>query len=804
MGIFGIKTDKKNSKKKKEQTKIPKTAQDSIPYEEVYENGIIRLDENTYSKAYRINDTNFSIASLDDQKQIVKKYMDFLGSFGADINVQILIYNKTVGRVEFEQKVLIPMCSDGLNEYREEINNMLIAKMASARNNIIHDKYLAVTIEADDIEDAINKFVRIDLAAAEGGRQLSGAEFRPLTIRERLETLYSIYHMDSNTPLYQSMKMKDGGLSESYTLKMLAQRGMTTKDLIATYMSFESDHFRVGDMYGRALFINNLPTIIRADILTELANMPFNMLTSIHYKAMQQTKALKKVSEQTTNINSNVITQQQRASKKGYSPDLISPKYLASQRSASQLLNDITKDNMKLFVTTLCVCVFAETKEQLEEYTKTVQATAERFICSLQKLYKPQELAFNSCLPLGKNWLPIERVLHAAAAAAFNPFSVKEFFHPSGFYYGLNALSKQLIIYDRRLANNGNGCIFGIPGSGKSFMAKMLITFIKLCSTDDILVIDVEEEYTMLAELLDGNVIRLAPGSGVYINPMDLDIDYSDKDDPIALKTDFVESLCESITGSRYPMSPIMHSIINRCVKNIYGLYVEELNQSGKKFDSDIVPTLGSLYEELLQQPEVEAHNMALSIERFVTGTQDCFSQRTNVDIKNSFTVYNIKDLGSGMKNMGLQVCLDNIWNRMIQNWRRGKRTWIFCDEFHELVATESSAKYTRQIWKRARKWDGIPTGMTQNVEDMLRSAEGRAVINNCDFVMMLNLDPYSRMQMQQMFNLSDKEMEYVTGVPAGQGLLYTGSDIIPFVNEFPTDTKLYKAMTTKPEERIR
>ena len=308
----------------------------------------------------------------------------------------------------------------------------------------------------------------------------------------------------------------------------------------------------------------------------------------------------------------------------------------------------------------------------------------------------------------------------------------------------------------------------------------------------------------MLAELLDGNVIRLAPGSGVYINPMDLDIDYSDKDDPIALKTDFVESLCESITGSRYPMSPIMHSIINRCVKNIYGLYVEELNQSGKKFDSDIVPTLGSLYEELLQQPEVEAHNMALSIERFVTGTQDCFSQRTNVDIKNSFTVYNIKDLGSGMKNMGLQVCLDNIWNRMIQNWRRGKRTWIFCDEFHELVATESSAKYTRQIWKRARKWDGIPTGMTQNVEDMLRSAEGRAVINNCDFVMMLNLDPYSRMQMQQMFNLSDKEMEYVTGVPAGQGLLYTGSDIIPFVNEFPTDTKLYKAMTTKPEERIR
>lgn len=795
--------EKKDSKKKKTKTVIPATATESIPYKAVYENGVVQLDDYTYSKAYVLNDINFSIESDEQQKQIIRKYMEFLSSFGDEVNVQILVYNKTMNTSEFEQLVLIQPRQDGLNEYREEINDMLISKMASARNNIVHEKYVVISLEADDIEDANSKFIRVDLAVTNGGKQLTGAEFKPQTIKERLETLYSIYNMDSTVPLYQKMYMRDGRISESYTLKQLKDCGMKTKDLIAPPMRFEYDYFMFGDTYGRALFLRNLPTILRADFMTELSYMPFNMLTSIHYRPLQQNKSLKMIQNKLTDINGAVVTEQKKAFKRGYSPDLISPKITEPQISGRQLLNDITNDNLKLYMTSLCVTVFAQSKEQLDINTKIIQSTAERFICDVQKLSTQQELGVNSCLPLGKSYISVERLLHTAAAAAFNPFSVKEVFQKNGFYYGLNAMSKQLILYDRFSALNGNGCIFGTSGAGKSFMAKLMILQVILNTDDEIFVIDAEHEYTLLSEIMHGSVIRLAPGSGVYLNPMDMDLKYSDNDDPITLKADFISSLCEAAVSNRYPLSPIMRSVIDRCVKNVYLGYVEQMRAQNLNFDNSLSPTMADLYEELLKQDEPEAHNMALSLERFVSGTQDCFARKTTVDINNRFTVFDIKDLGDGMMNIGLQVCLDNIWNRMIANWRRGKRTWIFCDEFHLLTQTETSAKYVRQIWKRARKWNGVPTGMTQQVEDMLRSAEGRAVINNCDFLMMLNLDPYSRMQLQQMYGLSDKEMEYVSGVGPGQGLIYTGTDIIPFVNEFPQDTKLYKVMTTKPDDKV-
>ena len=322
-----------------------------------------------------------------------------------------------------------------------------------------------------------------------------------------------------------------------------------------------------------------------------------------------------------------------------------------------------------------------------------------------------------------------------------------------------------------------------------------------LNTDDDIIVIDPENEYSPLAVLFHGSVIRIAPGSNVYLNPMDMSLDYAEKDDPITLKADFIASICEAALGSRYELSPTQPSVIDRCTKNVYMEYVEGLRARGLNYDADTVPTLRDLYDELKQQPQPEAQNLALALERFAVGTQDTFAHKTNVNIINRFTVYNIKDIGSGLKNMGLQICLDNVWNRMIENHKKGKYTWLFCDEFHLLTQTETSAKYTKQIWKRARKWNGIPTGITQQAEDMLKSSEARAIINNSDFMMMLNLDPYGRMQLQQMFGISNTEIEYVTSADSGQGLIYNGSDIIPFKDEFPTDTKLYKAMTTKPDE---
>ena len=395
----------------------------------------------------------------------------------------------------------------------------------------------------------------------------------------------------------------------------------------------------------------------------------------------------------------------------------------------------------------------------------------------------------------------MERMLNSTGAAIFLPFSVKELMQRGGMYYGLNAVSQQLILYNRRSAKNGNGVILGTPGSGKSFSAKREMVSVLLNTDDDIIVIDPENEYSPLAVLFHGSVIRIAPGSNVYINPMDMSLDYADKDDPITLKADFVASICEAALGSRYELSPTQRSVIDRCTKNVYLEYVDGLRARGINYDADTVPTLRDLYEELKQQPQSEAQNLALALERFAVGTQDTFAHKTNVNISNRFTVYNIKDIGSGLKNMGLQICLDNVWNRMIENHKKGKNTWLYCDEFHLLTQTETSAKYTKQIWKRARKWNGIPTGITQNVKDLLASREIENIFENSDFILMLNQASGDRQILAKQLNISPHQLSYVTNSGEGEGLVFYGSTIIPFKDKFDNSLMLYALMTSKPDE---
>ena len=534
----------------------------------------------------------------------------------------------------------------------------------------------------------------------------------------------------------------------------------------------------------------------------ELSNQPFNMLTSVIYRSLAQGEALKTVKNKTVDINQNVVEQQKRASKNGYSADLISPEIRNSQREVEQIMEDLTQDNQKLFMTTITMTVFADTLEQLDKNTEIIKSTAERFVCQADVLTALQELGFDTCLPLCNNRIKMERMLNTTGAAIFLPFSVKELMQRGGMYYGLNGVSKQMILYNRSTAKNGNGCIFGVPGSGKSFSAKREIVNVLLHTDDEVFVIDPENEYGALAELFYGSSIRIAPGSGIHINPMDMSLDYAaEGDDPVTAKADFIAAICEVAAGSRYPLTPIQKSVIDRCVKNVYKDYVDDLRARGIMEDPETVPTLFDLYKEIDLQPEPEAHNLALTLEKFVKGTQNSFAFRTNVNINNRFTIYNIKDIGSGMKSIGLQICLDNIWNRMIENYKKGKRTWLYCDEFHLLTQTETSARYTQQIWRRARKWDGIPTGITQQVEDMMRTEDGRAILGNSEFVMMLSMNAYGRAQMQQMYNLTDAEMEYITSSGPGHGLIFNGTDVVPFEDSFPRDTKLYQAMTTKAGE---
>lgn len=794
---------KSKQMKKSPLTDVPKTVQGSIPYLGVYENGIFQNDENTYSKVYKIPDMNFLIEDTERQKEIFGNFMELLSSFGPEVHVQQVIFNKTIKPAELESKVLMKTQNDKLNEYREEMNEMLIDKMAKASNNIIHEKYFVLSVEADDIVTAKATFERLDREISAGFERVTKTTTKPLTLIERLSLMCDIYNMDSNVPFYRRTKMKKDNIMESFNMRHIQKMGLTSKDVIGpSALTFERDYMIIGTTYARAMMVSNLPSFLRGDILTELSNMPFNMLTSVHYRALPQSKAITLLKNKLVDVNANVVTLQKKASRNGYSVDVISPEIKQASQEVESLMGDLTQDNQKLFYTTITAVIFAKTKEELDENTKLFQATAERFVCQAMILATQQEAGLTTALPLGRNKLKVERLLNSRAAAIFLPFGVKELWQDDGMYYGLNGVSKQMILYNRSSAINGNGCIFGVPGSGKSFSAKREIVNVLLHTDDDVFVIDPENEYAGLAKLFYGSSIRIAPGSDVHINPMDMGLDYSaEGDDPITMKADFIASICEAATGSRYPLTPIQKSVIDRCVKNVYREYIRTLRAEGKSEDAKIVPTLRDFYEEVKLQPEPEAHNLALALEKFVEGTQNSFAFRTNVNVNNRFTIYNIKDIGTGMKSIGLQVCLDNIWNKMIANYKKGKRTWLYCDEFHLLTQTEISAKYTQQIWRRARKWNGIPTGITQQVEDMMKTEEGRAIIGNSEFVMMLSMNAYGRAQMQQMYNLTDAEMEYITSSGSGHGLIYNGKDIIPFVDEFPKDTKLYNAMTTKAGE---
>lgn len=815
MGLFSS-NNSKNSKsknntkpkaKKENPLNVPKTVQESIPYLGVYENGIIQTSDDMYSKMYAIPDANFLIEDTEKQKEIFGNFMELLGSFGPEVHIQQVIYNKTIKPSEFEDKVLMQMRNDKLNEYREEMNEMLIDKMAKTKNNLRHEKYFILSVKAEDITSAKSHFERLDAEVEKGFLKTvddNKADAKPLSLVDRLSVLYDIYNMDSNVPFYRRVKMKNETAMESFNMRHVQKMGLTSKDVIGPpSLTFDRNHMIIGDTYARAMMITDLPTFLRGDVLTELANMPFNMLLTVHYRAMSQDKSIKLLKNKLVDVNANIVVLQKRASKNGYSPDIISPEIKQASQEVESLMSDLTQDNQKLFYTTVTAVLFAKDKESLDENTKLFQATAERFICQAKTLTVQQEAGFATCLPLGVNKLKVERLLNTRAAAIFLPFSVKELWQDGGMYYGQNGESKQLILYNKMNAINGNGCIFGVPGSGKSFSAKREIVNVLLNTDDDVIVIDPENEYSSLAKIMYGSSVRIAPGSGIHINPMDMGLDYAavDGEDPITMKTNFIASVCEAAVGSRYPLTPIQKTVIDRCVKNVYKEYMDTLRAEGKNEDLTIVPTLFDLYKEIDLQPEPEAHNLALTLERFVKGTQNSFAFRTNIDINNRFTVYNIKDIGDGMKAIGLQICLDNIWNRMISNYKKGKRTWLYCDEFHLLAQTEASAKYTQQIWRRARKWNCVPTGITQQVEDMMKTEDGRAIIGNSEFVMMLSMNAYGRAQMQQMYNLTDAEMEYITSSGFGHGLIYNGKDIIPFVDDFPKNTKLYKAMTTKAGE---
>ena len=766
---------KPQEKKKRVKRKPPKTVQQTMPYRKVCDDSIILVDEGRYSKTYQFEDINYSIAKQDEQESIFLGYCSVLNSFDTSADIQITVHNNRVNKSDFESAVLLKHTGDGFDRYRDEYNDMLIEKMEQGQNGIIRNKYM--TVQAPDLESAKAKFSTIDLDLTNAFKKI-GSSIKPLTSNKRIRLLKDIFRgVDEEIPELDHKQFRRG-----------ADKGYCCPD----YMEFKKHYFMWGDKYARTMFIKDMPASLKDNMLTDIANTNLDVMVTVNISPVDPYKALKIVNHQLTSMRANKLQAEKKAIQSGYTSDVISEDLKHSLAEAEELLDDLRSKNQKMFLDNIIIMVTAKDKDELEANTEAIEAVVRKHICSLSILKYQQEKGLQSVLPLGNCTLKIRRTLTTESTAVLMPFSGKEINHKNGKYYGLNALSNNMILFDRLQLKNPNGFILGSPGSGKSFSAKREMLNVFLATDDDIIIIDPEREYTNLVAALNGETIFVSPASNNYINPLDMSKDYSDDESPLVMKSDFILSFCECLVGKQ-GLTAKEKAIIDRCLTMTYGEYLI-------KFDPEKIPTLMEFYENLKAQPEKEAKGLALSFELYIKGNLNVFAHKTNVNTTNRVVSYDIKDLGKQLKTLGMLIVLDYIWNRITVNRAKGKRTWIYLDEIYLLFANEYSANFLYELYKRARKWGGVPTGITQNVEDLLKSETARSMLSNTDFVMMLNQATSDRVQLAKILNISDNLLTYVTNSDSGQGLICCGGSIIPFRDNFPHN-ELYSLMTTRLSE---
>lgn len=799
---------KKKSAVKKGPTQIPKTAQASLPYKECYENGVFQISDGVFSKTYEFTDAAFKTLDGEKQLPIYQNYQSFLNMLTAPEQLFIHFVNHPEDQDEKLKQITPQPQPDGLDHLRDEKSAVLKGALQGARKNIATRKFLTFVTENTGVDNAMNRFFDIDgLVKKDFEGVCENVTTKALTLDERLEVLYGILHSDEENYLFQH----DAEGNVTVDWKSMRRQHLTTKDLIATPLKFNPTNFQIGDRYGQSLYLSNIANWLNTNFISELSELAFESVVSLQIIPIPQDEALKKIHNRSVGITAEVIDAQRNAIKNNFSPEFISQDLKNAKRQIDELQEDIMNRDQRLFQFGLTITHFAEDIPKLKEQLKQIKQIGAKYLCTVTTLSMQQERGFASALPLGVNNAEIRRGLRTEDVAIFMPFNEITCFDKGGYYYGTNQVNKTAIVYNRKLGQNYNGLVLGASGSGKSFSGKDEITNTILSTNDFVYVIDPDGEYTPLAEAYGGTVIKIAPGNGVYLNPMDLDVDTThDADgDPIAMKSDFVGGLLETMLGHGAQLTPTQKSIVNRCVLQMYRNYLEHLqalppDKDGKKktIDRAYCPTLETLYDLLLQQPQPEAKHLALVMESYTTGSFNTFAHKTNVDLDKRFVVYDIRDIGNNLRDIGLRICLSDIWNKMIENRGKGKWTWAYIDEFHLLLSNYSSAEFVKSIWKRARKFWGLPTGLTQNVEELLLSPASRAVINNTSFIQLLNQSPLDRASLAELLSLSENDLKFVTNASPGSGLIYTGKHTIPFMNNFPADTNLYRIMSTKAGEK--
>ena len=763
---------------------VPRTAQQSIPMQRMFEDGTCRVKANYYTRTIQYQDINYQLAQQEDKTAIFEEWCSFLNFFDSSIKFELSFVNMATDSTEFEKSIRIPFQKDGFDDVRAEYSQMLRQQLAKGNNGLTKSKFITFGVEGESMRQVKTRLDHIQNDLLNNFHRL-GVQAKPLNGAQRLKLMHDMFNMDGASKFH-------------FDWKDLLKSGLSVKDAIApTAFAFKNSRtFQLGGIFCAASFLSITASDISDQLLKDFLDMDSSQIVTMHIQSVDQNKAIKTVKRTITELDRSKIEEQKKAIRAGYDIDIIPSDLATYGRDAKALLKELQSQNERMFLVTFLVLNTGKTEQELETNVFQAVSIAQKYNCELCRLDFQQEQGLMSSLPLADCQIEIQRGLTTSSTAIFVPFTTQELFDngKESLYYGLNALSNNLIMVDRKKLKNPNGLILGTPGSGKSFSAKREICNAFLVTDDDIIICDPECEYAPLVERLHGQVIHISPASTQYINPMDINSNYSEEDNPLALKSDFILSLCDLIIGGKEGLSPIERTIIDRCTRLVYREYLQNPCPEN-------MPILGDLYELLLKQSEPEAQNIATALEIYVNGSLNVFNHRSNIQMdQHRVLCFQLKSLGKALKEIGLLIMQDAVWNRVTANRSKHKTTWFYIDEFHLLLKGQTGS-FSVEIWKRFRKWGGIPSGLTQNVKDLLASREIENIFENSDFIYMLNQAQGDRQILAKQLGISPHQLSYVTHSGPGEGLLFFGNVIIPFVDHFPKDTLLYSVLTTRPDE---